>query len=393
MEDYAPKKLTTESIYSVDNLLAALGISDEDYSKIQALETKDRYTAISLYKKNGDKRVVYDPHPLIRKIQRRIKSRLFNQIKYPTYLFGSISDPEFPRDYISCAGRHCKAKTILKIDITSFFDNIEYDLVYKIFNDLFSYSDEVSESLAEICTRDGVVPQGAPTSSFIANLCFFDIEGGIVKGLERQGLIYTRLTDDITVSSITQDRDLKKAKDKIVAMIENEGFRVNEDKTSIESLSTAAFKIHGLRIHNDTPQLPRDEIKKIRAAVHNIKTLSQKPNARTSFQYRKLYESISGRVNKLARTKHPRYYKHRKDLKEIKPLPSQTDIKRCMVMLSTLNRDHELFCSTPLYMKRYHRLRHRLILLQRTYKHEAKKIWVILRDIKPTKNKAEHDLQ
>ena len=62
-------------------------------------------------------------------------------------------------------------------------------------------------------------------------------------------------------------------------------------------------------------------------------------------------------------------------------------------MLSTLNRDHELFCSTPLYMKRYHRLRHRLILLQRTYKHEAKKIWVILRDIKPTKNKAEHDLQ
>ena len=51
MEDYAPKKLTTESIYSVDNLLAALGISDEDYSKIQALETKDRYTAISLYKK------------------------------------------------------------------------------------------------------------------------------------------------------------------------------------------------------------------------------------------------------------------------------------------------------------------------------------------------------
>ena len=392
MDEYVPKKLTDESIFSVENLISALGICEADFKIIQSLETKDRYTAINLKKKNGDDRIVYDPHPLIRKIQRRIKNRIFTQIRYPKYLYGSISDPDCPRDYISCASRHCKAKTILKIDITSFFDNIDYDLVYKIFRKLFFYSDEVSETLAEICTREGVVPQGAPTSSFIANLCFFDIEGGIVKGLERQNLNYTRLTDDITVSSTTQDKDLNKAKDKIISMIQNAGFRINEDKTCIESISTTAFKIHGLRINKNTPQLPRDEIKRIRAAVNNLKTLSKEPNARTSFHYRKLYESVSGRVNKLARTGHPRYHKHRQDLRDILPLPSQKDIKRCLVMLSTLMRDHETLCSSPLYMKRYHRLRHRLILLQRTYKHEAKKIWKTIKDLTPTKSAAEHAL-
>lgn len=392
MDGYVPKKITDNSIFSIDNLLGALGVCEADYKVIQKLEAKDRYTAIRLKKKNGDDRVVYDPHPLVRKFQRRVKNRLFNQIKYPTYLYGSISDPQSPRDYISCASRHCKAKTILKIDISSFFDCIDFDLVYKIFSELFFYSDEVSEALADICTREGVVPQGAPTSSFIANLCFFDVEGRIVKGLERQNLSYTRLTDDITVSSMIQDKDLSKAKGTIVSMIETAGFTVNEAKTSIESISTTAFKVHGLRIDKATPQLPRDEIRVIRAAVNNLKCLSREPNARTSFHYRKRYESVSGRVNKLARTEHPRYKKHRQELKAILPLPSQRDIKRCQTMFSTLRRDYERLCDTPLYMKRYHRLRHRLVLLQRIYKQEAKKMWKELKALTPTKNKNEHEL-
>ncbi|WP_449122856.1 reverse transcriptase family protein [Pseudomonas sp. MPG01] len=392
MDEYAPKKTTNESICSIDNLLAALGLNEVDYRNIQGLDERSRYALIHLKKKNGGDRVVCDPHPLVRKFQRRIKNRLFNQVRYPEYLYGSISDPEHPRDYISCAQRHCKAKTILKIDITSFFDFIDYNLVFKIFNKLFFYTKEVSEALADICTREGVVPQGASTSSFIANLCFFDVEGQVVKGLERQGLIYTRLTDDITVSSVIQDKDLTKAKSMIVAMIEQAGFKVNEAKTSVESVSTTAFKIHGLRVNKETPQLPRDEIRGIRAAVHNLKALSREPNARTSFDYRKRYESISGRVNKLARTGHPRYKKHRVELKSIMPLPSQKDIRRCLIMLSTLRRDYITFCGAPLYMKRYHRLRHRLILLQRVYKHEARKIWMELRALTPTKSKAEHEL-
>jgi len=392
MDEYAPKKITNESISSIENLIVALGLSEAEYKNIQDLDGNNRYTSITLKKKNGHDRVVYDPHPLVRKFQRRIKNRLFNQIRYPAYLYGSISDPEHPRDYISCAQHHCKAKTILKIDITSFFDFIDYDLVYKIFNKLFFYSEDVSEALADICTREGVVPQGAPTSSFIANLCFFDVEGRIVKNLERQKLSYTRLTDDITVSSAIQDKDLTKAKSIIVSMIENAGFKINSEKTTIESISTAAFKIHGLRINKDTPQLPRDEIRRIRAAVNNLKTLSRAPNARTSFDYRKRYESISGRVNKLARTGHPRYKKHRLELKSILPLPSQKDIRRCLTMLSTLKRDYNTFCSTPLYMKRFHRLQHRLILLQRIYKHEARKIRTELKSLNPTKSKLEHEL-
>jgi RNA-directed DNA polymerase len=61
-------------------------------------------------------------------------------------------------------------------------------------------------------------------------------------------------------------------------------------------------------------------------------------------------------------------------------------------MLLTLVRDYDFFSDTPLYMKRYHRLRQRLVLIQRIYKREAKEMWKKLKALAPTKTKDEHEL-
>ena len=106
-----------------------------------------------------------------------------------------------PKDYISCARLHCSSKSILTIDIKDFFDNVHEVHVKEVFKDFLKYSDDVSSVLADICCMNSHLVQGALTSSYIASLVLFDIEGDLVKKLERKNLVYTRLVDDMNVSS------------------------------------------------------------------------------------------------------------------------------------------------------------------------------------------------
>jgi len=52
---------------------------------------EQRYKRKQVKKINGDVRDVYDPHPLIRRIQKRINNRIFKElILWPEYIYGSV---------------------------------------------------------------------------------------------------------------------------------------------------------------------------------------------------------------------------------------------------------------------------------------------------------------
>lgn len=372
-----------DPIQNLDNLCDALGFSRAELDSVLAIPDEDRYVEIKLRKKNGTPRLVYNPHPSLRRIQRRIKNRILSsQISYPRYLYGSLSDKEHPRDYIRCAAVHCGAKTILKADIRNFFDNISRDLVVEIFRTVLHYPPDVSDILANLCTRYGVVPQGAATSSFLANLCLLE-EHDLVRKLSYERLRYTRLIDDITISSTIANKDLDKWMRALNRLVQDAGFDLNEEKSGVDHVSLNAFSVHGLRVDRTTPKLTREDVRKIRADVHNLKVKASIPNARVGLDYRRLFESVSGKVNKLKRVDHPRYNALRKQMRDILPLPSKSDIKRCQVMLATLIRDHAHQNSTHRYKLRYARLRHRLGILGRTYHHAAATMRQALRGLEP----------
>lgn len=49
------------------------------------------------------------------------------------------------------------------------------------------FSDDVAEILTMLTTKDGGLPQGAVTSSFLANLVFWDYEPSLVEKLAFAG--------------------------------------------------------------------------------------------------------------------------------------------------------------------------------------------------------------
>jgi len=224
MDEFSPHaKPNIAPIQSIANLCNALSLTREEFDYASSLATPNGYMPIELTQKDGSTRTVYDPPPALRRVQRRIKNRILaTNVVYPKFLYGSLSDPDHPRDYVRFSAIHCGAKTIAKIDISNFFDNIDHDLTFRVFAEILHYPREVSLALANICTREGTVPQGAATSSFIANLCLFE-EGALVAGFTRENLRYTRLVDDITLSSTSTQKNLTRQFSKLEKMLQDAG--------------------------------------------------------------------------------------------------------------------------------------------------------------------------
>lgn len=374
---YDPVKTAARSIASIPALCAALDISEADLQAALAIPLDERYKEALTPKRDGSFRSVFNPHHLIRKIQRRINRRIFanpNVIGWPDHLFGSIPNQKsdegdfLTKDYITCAEQHLGAKSILTLDIKNFFDNIDCDLVYAIFWDFLKFPANVSEVLTNICCRGPNLVQGALTSSYLATLCLYDVEGAVVKRLKHKGLIYTRLVDDINVSSKVADYDFDYAEKLIEAMLLKHGLPLNYEKTRIQNISSVPVTVHGLRVSFNSARLPSDEVRRIRAAVQNVEKLAREAGYRTSRSYRKDFNRCLGRVNKLKRVGHMQHSPLLKRLQEIFPLPSKNDITLAIDMVDRLEKESLRGRQDSYwYHKRYYVAHERLIILRRSF--------------------------
>lgn len=381
------------------SLCKTLGLSSLELEEIQKIPEVERYTKKEVVKNGGKKRVVHNPHHLIRKVQRKINSNIFKKlVTWPDYLYGSIpntiventsgngSPVVRKKDYVSCAANHCNAKSLLKMDIKDFFDNIHKDQVYKMYRRFFKFPEEVSSILTDLCCKGQTVVQGAPTSSYIASLILWDVEHQLFNKLSRKNLVYTRLVDDISISSKVSNYDFSMAESLVTQMLTYKELPVNKSKSTVSYLSTEPLSVHGIRVNYAEPRFPANEIRRLRAYVHNMKTLAKQPGYRKTREYRTDFAICMGRINKLKRVKHNKHTHFLEELRKIKPLPSEKDEKRCLEMVLRLEKMYPNEPSSFRYRKRFFRLYERLNVLQRLskYRETVKSIRERMKKIRPT---------
>ncbi|MAC99655.1 MAG: hypothetical protein CMK76_07220 [Pseudomonadales bacterium] len=381
MDQLTFTKKTDQSIGpSAENLANALGISPEELDEALQIPSAQRYIPFTV---SGGTRVVYRTHSRIKFIQQKIKNRILADcINYPKYVFGSIKDPDFKRDYVNCAAQHCGARSLLKVDIEKFFDNISIGNVRRIFRDLLHYPDPVCSMLCDLTTHNGYLPQGAPTSSHLATLCFFKEEPDIVEQAQAQGLVYTRLMDDITVSSKSYDYDFHRLERLIRNMIETKDLTVNEGKSETFPTVSSTTLVHGLKINTETLRVSDKTLSNIRAAINQLEKDAKQPNKRTLSNYRKRYERTSGSLSVLHRLGHPKYEKYRRKLRRLRPLPSPYFLNKTWELMESIENIQDMR-ESAIYRKRFYMLHHKLNLAQRTFKAEAKTMRERLKEIKP----------
>ena len=376
-----PKKTSDGVPSGLQGLSRTLGLSIEFIREVYSLNAEERYRKPKPVEKKDGHRLIYDPIGKVRKIQGKINREIFNKIiEYPDYLYGSLPNEEredgvFSRDYIACAQIHCGAKSLLKVDMSNFFGNIHRDYVFDIFNKFLKFDEESSEVLSDICCVDNSLPQGGLTSSYLAMLCFWDNEGELVKKLRRKGLFYTRLVDDITISSKIHGFNFDQAESYVNQMLLEKELPSNKNKRVVVRSGSSPLEVHGLRINFETPRLPSTEVRNIRAAVNNVVKLSKTNNYCTSLEYRRAYDRCMGRVNKLARVKHNQHEKLKNQLTSwsVLPKPSKLDLEKIERSLNFLEKhaSTESGVDRRKLRKRFYLAQYRNSIISRTYVKES----------------------
>src|SRR3974377_1738556 len=108
---------------------------------------------------------------------------------------GGISDKSAARGYLQNAARHVGARVLIQEDIDNFFPATSDGGIRSIWRGFFSFSPGVGKVLTQLPTYTHNLPQEAKTSSYLANLVFWDSEPELFRQLSEDGFTYTRYID------------------------------------------------------------------------------------------------------------------------------------------------------------------------------------------------------
>ncbi|CAK2855665.1 Retron Se72 reverse transcriptase [Vibrio crassostreae] len=363
-------------IGSVDVLANTLGVHIRKLRSI-ASKVDSSYTSYELkpHPVTNKVRTVVEPKHELKKIQKKINSRIFLHVNFPEYLQGGIrATSQSKRDYIENASRHGRSQTLINLDVKNFYPNIKADVVRDIFKYFFKFSDDVVEILTTLTTYRGSIPQGGCTSSYLANLVFFNDEYRIVSSLRGRNLRYTRLLDDITISSVKtiDNKTSEKIIKDIAGMLRKRNLFLKSPKTKVTDRSEMHkdFEVTGLCVRASEPKVRKKDRRFIRLLVFQCE--SQAKNDRTSDDYHKNWNKTSGLVAKLKRLNHSQAKDYRKRLAEILPLyddyRESKIVKRAYAALKVPVSSHEKIGT----IRSYNNLIYQLGILSRTNKKVAK---------------------
>jgi len=334
------------------------------------------YTDFIISPENKKQRTVHEPKYHLKKIQKRINSRILELVQYPPYLQGGIKDQTQPRDYIQNAKIHCGQKAIINLDIKNFYPNIKQKYVNDIFKHLFKFSDEVSNALTALTTYKGKVPQGACCSSYIANLVFFNSEYSIASQLSAKGYKYSRLLDDITISS---NHEFSEAEKTSIIRLANALFKKyelvqNNKKRTIESKSNpnSDFTVTGVWVGKKSPKIRKTERHHIRQLVYICEQEYKKcPH---SDEYHRCWNQASGKVAKLTRLKHKQAKNLRLRLYEVLPIHNKQTKQNLIINVKNLLKVKQHQAKRPGHVYKVNKLLFQIGILARTDKYLAKSL-------------------
>lgn len=184
------------------------------------------YREFKIKKRSGAWRTIYEPSKILKFVQRNILNNVL--LERPISMYAKAYYPGLSLN--DNAMMHVNKKMILKLDIKDFFDNISFMSIYKACFPIEYYPFSVGMLLANLCTLNDHLVQGAPTSAYISNLVMRDFDENVGRFAEKFGISYTRYSDDMTFSGNFEVRPLIKMINKLLY---KKGFRLNKSKIKV----------------------------------------------------------------------------------------------------------------------------------------------------------------
>ena len=285
---------------TVGELAAWLGLSVEELEWFAGVRVRDgrrfaeplnHYRYQWVPKANGGVRLLEIPKPRLAAMQRRILDEILYFV--PPHQAAHGFRPR--HSALSHAAGHVGREAVLRMDLRDFFVSVPASRVHALFATL-GYPTGVARLLTGLTchiTTKAVLrermaarahdptswrtlsawfaphlPQGAPSSPALANLCSFRLDLRLTALADDAGVHYTRYADDLAFSG---DRSLARGiesfKRAVTTIVASEGYTINTRKTRL-MLHSQRQQLTGVVV-NARPNIRRDDYDELKAVLHN----------------------------------------------------------------------------------------------------------------------------
>lgn len=246
------------------------------------------YSYFEIPKKKGGTRPITPSHGQLKLIQVGTKNFLNECIKWPFYLHGGIKD----KSVITNAECHRKKFMVVNVDVEKCFPNTSDKKINEAFRKC-KISAELTDLLTDICTYNKSLPQGAPTSTCIANIVLDAVDVALLKVFRKHNFAYTRFVDDITMSG---EIDLRPFKNVFYSAVQSAQYSIS--KYSVADRGKPQI-VTGL-IVNDKIRPTRQFIRQLKDDIKSgwpeNETIEQTAHS-YGYSIRELKNNILGRIN------------------------------------------------------------------------------------------------
>jgi RNA-directed DNA polymerase len=204
------------------------------------------YHYLVLSKRDGNIRLIEAPKPRLKKLQRQILTEILERIPPHPCVHGFLKG----RSIRTFAAAHVGQRVVLRMDLSDFFPTFAAARIQTLFRTM-GYPEPVADLLGGICTNRAPrnpeltpearalysrphLPQGAPASPALANLCSYRLDCRLSGLAKSAGARYTRYADDLAFSGGEEfERRVERFSAHVAAILLEEGFIVNHRKTRI----------------------------------------------------------------------------------------------------------------------------------------------------------------
>jgi RNA-directed DNA polymerase len=209
-----------------------------------------------LQKGSGGIRLIEAPKPRLKELQRHILTGILDHIPPHSAAHGFRRG----RSIKTFVAPHVGQRVLLRMDLRNFFPTISGPRIQALFRTA-GYPESVADLLGGICSnatpldtwrhltfdidrrdlqeartvyRRPHLPQGAPASPAIANLCAYRADCRLTGLAQAVGAQYTRYADDLAFSGGEDfERRVQRFSTHVAAILHEEGFDVHHRKTRI----------------------------------------------------------------------------------------------------------------------------------------------------------------
>ena len=247
-----------------------------DAVRLAVMAEDPKYKTFSIpKKKKGTFRLVEDPEPRLKRVQRRLNDYLqavyyFHRTDAAYGFLTNVAGDPRPRNIKTNAERHLGARWLMNVDMRDFFHLIDRERVQQLFQaPLLNFPKNLARTLANLSCYKDRLPMGAPTSPIISNLASIPLDGDLQHFAEQRGWTYTRYADDMTFSSKTTPiryEDIAAVNEWVTAY----ELQLNPDKSIIYGPDYPAKEVTGLIVGQDRVMLSEQYTNALRKGIRKL---------------------------------------------------------------------------------------------------------------------------